>query len=728
MPASAAFTHGYALLVGVGADLPVTVQDAQGLRDILVEPGRCAYSPDHVRLLTRAQATRRGILDGLDWLAAHAADDPQATCLVYFSGHGGLTPEYHLVPYGYKGQDLGHTAVSGTELTTRLRAIQSKKLLVLLDCCHAGGMAEAKAAGFVKSPLPPELDTVLTAGSGRVVIASSRKDEVSYTGTPYSVFTQSLREGLAGYGAAERDGYAYLADVALYVGRVVPARTQDRQHPILKLAAADNFVIAYYAGGEKSPQPLPDAQTQPVPIEAIDVDLVESYRRVLRQYQRNLLAVEERMAQFYDQAAVPLDLERTKQGILQKVSEIEAMIQQQARSARSQPVEAGLSEISGHAAPPDFKPVGGRSGSPESQTEPAEAISSNSSIASILDRLSPPGGTVALDDPFYIERDADARLKREIVRSGTTITIRGPRQTGKSSLLARGLHHAGQNGAQAVYLDMESVDREYLQTPDLLVRYLADFIVHELSLDAAEVERAWRGTFGPKEKLSALMEDYVLARSAAPIILALDEADLLLQTTFSSDFFALMRSWHNRRSYDNRWKKINFVLVISTEPYLLISNVNQSPFNVGLKLYVQDFDEAQVRELNRRHGSPVAEEEMPQLLQLLNGHPYLTRMALYTLVVEQSRWADLMRVATSDQGPFGEHLRYHLQRLRDQPELKQALKDVIRHNRCEDDVARIRLLQAGLLQETGDPAKSMRDYRGCACRCDLYRRYFEGRL
>jgi hypothetical protein len=716
MAASAAFTHGYALLVGVGADLPVTVQDAQGLHDILVEPGRCAYSPDHVRLLAEAQATRYGILDGLDWLAAHAAGDPQATCLVYFSGHGGLTPEYHLVPYGYKGQDLAHTAVSGTEFTSRLRGIQSKKLLVLLDCCHAGGMAEAKAAGFVKSPLPPELDTVLTAGSGRVVIASSRKDEVSYTGTPYSVFTQSLREGLAGYGAAERDGYAYLADVALYVGRVVPARTRDRQHPILKLAAADNFVVAYYAGGEKSPQPLPDAQTRPVPIEAVDVDLVEGYRRVLRQYQHNLLAVEERMAQFYDQAAVPLDLERTKRGILQKVSEVEATIEQQARSSGA---AADRSPELVRVRPRQVEDSGAAPGrSPElvrAQPQQVEGVVGNS----ILDKLSPPGGTVALDDPFYIERDADTRLKREIARSGTTITIRGPRQTGKSSLLARGLHHAGQNGAQAVYLDMESIDREYLGTPDLLLRYLANFIVHNLGLDASEVERAWRGAFGPKEKLSALMEDYVLPHSAAPVILALDEADLLLQTTFASDFFALMRSWHNRRSYDNRWKNLNLALVISTEPYLLISNVNQSPFNVGLKLYVQDFDEAQVRELNRRHGSPVTEEEMPQLLQLLNGHPYLTRMALYTLIVEQQHWANLMRVAASDQGPFGEHLRYHLQRLRDQPELKQALKDVIRHNQCEDDVARIRLLQAGLLKEMGD---------GCTYRCDLYRRYFEARL
>jgi hypothetical protein len=333
MPNASLFTHGYALLIGVGDDLPVTVKDATGLRDILGNPRRCAYPPGQVKLLTEGRAMRQDILGGLDWLADRAREDSDSTVVVYFSGHGGHIPGYHLVPYAYDASALADTAVSGAEFTGKLDAIRSRKLLVLLDCCHAGGMADVKAPGFVKSPVPPELDAVLTAGSGRVVIASSRKDQVSYPGTPYSVFTQALREALAGYGAAERDGYAYIADMALYVGRMVANRTNNRQNPILKLAAADNFAVAYYAGGEKSVQPLPGAQTYPSPIAVVDAELVEDYHGVLRQYKRNLLAIEERRALFIDQAAVPLDLERAKEGILQKIQEIEATIENLAKSA-----------------------------------------------------------------------------------------------------------------------------------------------------------------------------------------------------------------------------------------------------------------------------------------------------------------------------------------------------------------------------------------------------------
>jgi len=228
-----------------------------------------------------------------------------------------------------------------------------------------------------------------------------------------------------------------------------------------------------------------------------------------------------------------------------------------------------------------------------------------------LEELEAPGGAVKLRDRFYVERQADARLQREVVRSGTTTTIRAARQTGKSSLLVRGIHHARQTGAQVVCLDLQRLDRDHLATPDVFLRYLAECIVRRLRLDPAEVEKSWRGPLGPQDKLTYLMEDYVLPGCDDPIVLALDEADRLLQTDFYKDFFALVRSWHNSRALDERWNQLNVVMVISTEPYLLIPDVTQSPFNVGLRLYLKDFDEAQVRDLNRRHGSPVTEDDFP---------------------------------------------------------------------------------------------------------------------
>jgi hypothetical protein len=333
-----------------------------------------------------------------------------------------------------------------------------------------------------------------------------------------------------------------------------------------------------------------------------------------------------------------------------------------------------------------------------------------------LEELEAPGGAVKLRSKFYVERDADARLKREIVKPGTTTTIRAARQTGKSSLLARGVHHARENGAKVVCLDLQCVDSDHLETPDVFLRYVAEFVARKLRLDLAEVEKLWRSSLGPQDKLTYLMEDYVVPECDTSTVLALDEADRLLGTDFYKDFFALVRSWHNSRAYDDQWNRLNLVMVISTEPYLLIRDVTQSPFNVGLKLYLKDFDEVQVRDLNQRHGSPVKENDFLQLMKLLGGHPYLTRKALYTLVMERLAWTDLARVAANDDGPFGDHLRRYHWLLRDESGLRSALREIIRHERCTDEMQFFRLLRAGLVKGRGDR---------CICRCDLYRMYFE---
>jgi hypothetical protein len=258
------YKQGFALIIGVGADLPNTINDAVGLADILKDPSRCAYPDQQVHLLVSEQATRTNILTALDTLAQ--STDSKSTVIVYFSGHGyrvtSPTGEfYYLMPYGYQLTRLYQTAISGAEFTQRLRAIPAQKLLVLLDCCHAGGVGDAKVPGLqlAKSPLPPETQSLLAEGSGRVIIASSQEDELSYAGKPYSTFTLALIETLCGIGVGKKDGYVRVADLAMHSRQVVPQRTSDKQHPVLHFEQADNFVLAYYASGDTQSKGLPFA-------------------------------------------------------------------------------------------------------------------------------------------------------------------------------------------------------------------------------------------------------------------------------------------------------------------------------------------------------------------------------------------------------------------------------------------------------------------------------------
>jgi len=264
------FEQGHACVIGVGGDLPSTARDAKGLASILQDPERCAYPAKQVHVLTAEQATRENILTTLAALAQSTT--AESTVLVYFSGHGLQITQpfklYYLMPFGYNQEDLSDTAISSNEFLACLQAIPAQKLLVLLDCCHAGGVTDLSGMKIAKAPLPPEATQMFASGGGRIMIGSSQSSELSYAGDPYSAFTYALMKGLCGQGAVKQDGYIRATDLAMYASRVVPTITEDKQHPVLDIEKADNFALAYYAAGGLQPKGLPSGLEEQPRIEA----------------------------------------------------------------------------------------------------------------------------------------------------------------------------------------------------------------------------------------------------------------------------------------------------------------------------------------------------------------------------------------------------------------------------------------------------------------------------
>jgi hypothetical protein len=163
------------------------------------------------------------------------------------------------------------------------------------------------------------------------------------------------------------------------------------------------------------------------------------------------------------------------------------------------------------------------------------------------------------------------------------------------------------------------------------------------------------------------------------------------------------------------WKTLDLALVTATEPYHLIANLNQSPFNVGEVLTLTDFTPSQVTELNQKHGAPFNSSQERQLMDWLNGHPYLVRKGLYLVASQQVTVADLFAQATDDRGPFGDHLRYHLFRINDRQDLIAGLQQVIQQQTCTDQRVLRLLSAAGLVY---------RDNQTVRPRCRLYAEYF----
>ncbi|MBN1220782.1 MAG: AAA-like domain-containing protein [Anaerolineae bacterium] len=335
-------------------------------------------------------------------------------------------------------------------------------------------------------------------------------------------------------------------------------------------------------------------------------------------------------------------------------------------------------------------------------------------------RLEMPEGTMDPESKFYIERAGDRIALEAIERQGVTITIKAPRQMGKSSLLMRLIDAAGKAGKQVAFLDFQLFDHAALVEADTFFRQFCAWLTDELEVED-RIDEFWQQPLGNSQRCTRYMGRHLLKSLDKPLLLAMDEVDAVFDTNFRSDFFGMLRSWHNSRRAGSAWGQLDLALVTSTEPYQLIENLNQSPFNVGEIIELPDFTPEQVADLNQRHGSPLNSTEEEQLMALLGGHPYLSRRAFYMVAKQRITVDKLFEQATDDNGPFGDHLRHHSFRLHGQPELIEGLRQVIHHNICPDERVFFRLRGAGLVRRPAGGSTVLP-------RCQLYANYFRERL
>jgi hypothetical protein len=333
-----------------------------------------------------------------------------------------------------------------------------------------------------------------------------------------------------------------------------------------------------------------------------------------------------------------------------------------------------------------------------------------------------PGGTLDVDDPWYLPRPTDDAALAVIRQAGQTLTIKGPRQMGKSSLVMRTIRAALDLGKKVALLDFQLLDDQTKANPDLFFRRFASSIAEQLEVPD-DVEELWDSGFSNPQNCTRCVERLILGRLSGPCVLAIDETDCVFQTSFSADFFSMLRSWHGLRAHPARrsWKRLDIILSTSTEPQFFIVQPHESPFNVGITLPLEDFGPDEVEQLNALHPSPLGVRDVERLYTLVQGHPYLTRKALYLVAsrTPSSGVHELFVSATADAGPFGDHLRYYLLRLQGKPDLIAAFWQVIENRGCDNELLAYRLQAAGLVR---------RDGNRIVPRCELYAKYFRERL
>ncbi|OLP17758.1 molecular chaperone Tir [Leptolyngbya sp. 'hensonii'] len=334
-----------------------------------------------------------------------------------------------------------------------------------------------------------------------------------------------------------------------------------------------------------------------------------------------------------------------------------------------------------------------------------------------------PGGQMDVASAFYVVREPiESFCYREITKNGALIRIKAPRQMGKTSLMAHILYQAKQQTYRTIPLTFQLTDEAVFTDLNQFLRRFCALVSRKLGIPLKQLDEYWDDQyFGPKDNCTEFFEQCILANLETPLVLALDEVDqVFVNHRVAKEFLTLLRAWNEQAKVSDIWAQLRLVLVHSTEVYIVM-DTNSSPFNVGLPIELPEFTPEQVADLADRHGLIWTPTQIQQLMAMIGGHPYLVRVAMYYVARGDVNFAELLQMAATEAGLYGDHLRRHLWNLEQHKDLATAMAQVVASEipvRLDAEQA-FKLHGMGLVQLHQNKVTP---------RYDMYRLYFRDRL
>ena len=213
--------------------------------DWLISPHNGRYAPSRVKLLVNEAATGQSIKNALFvWLKQAVEED---VVVIYFAGHG--SPEapdspqnLFLLPYDAQHDNIAATGFPMWDVETALkRFIKAKRVIVIADACHSGGVGKSFDVALRDSralkinPINSGLQSLSKIGEGVCVISASDERQFSQEdrkwGGGHGVFTHFLIEGLKGKADYSKDGNVSLGELIPYLSEQVRRETENAQSP-----------------------------------------------------------------------------------------------------------------------------------------------------------------------------------------------------------------------------------------------------------------------------------------------------------------------------------------------------------------------------------------------------------------------------------------------------------------------------------------------------------------
>lgn len=224
---------------------------------------------------------------------------------------------------------------------------------------------------------------------------------------------------------------------------------------------------------------------------------------------------------------------------------------------------------------------------------------------------------------LYVRRHADDQLSRiveEMQRPGYVLVAR---QMGKTNLLLNAKRVLENENRLFAYVDLSN---SFVEERDCY-RFIIDSIV----------EPNEEKLVGVYKKISEIRSENYPAHSEyerslrailkgflGNLIIVLDEIDALRSASYSDNIFAKIRSNYFARTNYPELNRLTYILSGVVEPTDLIKDKDKSPFNIGEKIYLDDFTFSEYKDFIERSGLKLSDDILELIFLWANGNPRLT--------------------------------------------------------------------------------------------------------
>jgi len=225
---------------------------------------------------------------------------------------------------------------------------------------------------------------------------------------------------------------------------------------------------------------------------------------------------------------------------------------------------------------------------------------------------------------LYVIREADKQLRNVLHDMGRPGYILVARQMGKTNLLLNAKRELEDHNNAFIYVDLSAPfdnEREcFRHIIDTAVETKADLfeVCKQPILSARRTS-----TLAPyKEHENELR--ILLGATSGKVVIILDEIDSLTKGVFSDRVFAQIRSVYFTRTNYPQFNRLTYVLSGVVEPNEIIKDKRISPFNIGEKIYLDDFTSEQFLDFLSRAGLLLDKDVTDRIYFWANGNPRLT--------------------------------------------------------------------------------------------------------